>query len=175
MTYLEVLDTAVKVGLGALISGVATYWMAKLKTRDDMRRERLQRHQGLLENCAEQIEGFSHVFLRYWAAIVEIVRLREQKIEMSEKKAEELHKTKSELFNSYSDLTSAESKLLLLGHVEAQRLIREMGDLTKSIRRTAWEGNTKLTEIEMEESRKKFLAAREKLFAALSLIYRSET
>ncbi|WP_373988111.1 hypothetical protein [Duganella sp. BuS-21] len=175
MTYLEVIDTAVKVGLGAVISGVSTFWMAKAKTRDDMRRERLQRHQGLLEKCAEQIEGFSHVLLRYWALIVECVRLREQGIDLSEKKLEELSKTKAELFDSFSDLTSAESKFLLLGHADAQRLLRELGDLSKSIRRHAWEGNKKLTETEMEELRTKFLVARENLFNALSAIYRKET
>lgn len=175
MTYLDVIDTAVKVGLGALISGFSTFWMTKTKTRDDMRRERLQRHQGLLEKCAEQLEGFSHVFLRYWALMVECVRLREQGSAPSDKKSEELTKAKSELFNSYSDLTSAESKLLLLGHSDAQRLLRELGDLAKNIRRHAWEGNKKLTEAEMEELRTQFLVAREKLFNALSTIYRQET
>lgn len=40
MTYLEVIDTAVKVGLGALISGISAYLMAKSKNNDDLRRER---------------------------------------------------------------------------------------------------------------------------------------
>lgn len=175
MTYLEVIDTAVKVGLGALISGITAVWMAKAKTRDDMRRERLQRHQGLLEKCAEQIEDFSHVFLRYWALIVECVRLREKGSDPSEEKSEELPKAKAELFDAFSELTSAESKLLLLGHSDAQRFLRELGDLAKGIRRHAWEGNKKLTEIEMEEFRTQFLVAREKLFNALSAIYRKET
>ena len=71
MTYLEVIDTAIKVGLGALISGLSAYWMSKSKTNDDLRRERLTRHHGLLEKSAEQIENFSHSMLRYWALVVE--------------------------------------------------------------------------------------------------------
>jgi len=175
VTYLDVIDTAVKVGLGALISGISAAWMTKSKTRADMRRERLLRHQGLLEKCAEQIEGFSHVFLRYWALIVECVRLREKGSALSDEKSEELLKAKSELFNSFSELTSAESKLLLLGHTDAQQFLRELGDLAKHIRRHAWEGSKSLTEAEMEEFRAQLLTAREKLFNALSTIYRKET
>jgi len=67
MTYLDVIDTAVKVGLGAAISGVSAYWMARSKSRDDSRRERMVRHHDLLEKSAEQLENFSHIFFRYWA------------------------------------------------------------------------------------------------------------
>ncbi|MBU4499978.1 MAG: hypothetical protein KKG40_07180, partial [Gammaproteobacteria bacterium] len=102
MTYLEVIDTAVKVGLGALISGLSAYWMAKSKNRDDLRRERSGRHHGLLEQSAEQIECFSHVVLRYWALIVEFVRNKDKKIEPSADRVEELAKAKAELFNVFS-------------------------------------------------------------------------
>lgn len=175
MTYLEVIDTAVKVGLGALISGASAYWMAKNKTRDDFRRERLIRHHGLLEKSAEQIENFSHVTLRYWALIVEWVRVRDQKLEFSSQKSDELTKTKIEFFNAFSDLTSAESKLLLLGHTEAQKLLRKFGEVAKHVRRYAFDGNMSLTESKMEEYRSQLLDAREKLFNELSSIYRSET
>lgn len=157
MTYLEVIDTAVKVGLGALISGGSAYWMAKSKTRDDYRRERLNRHHGLLEKSAEQLESFSHVVLRYWALIIEWVRYKDKNIAMPPERVEELDKTKVELFSAFSDLTSAESKLLLLGHAEAQKLLRNFGDLAKHIRRNAWEGNNSLTEAQMEEYRTQLL------------------
>lgn len=175
MTFLEVIDTAVKVGLGALISGFSAYWMAKSKSRDDLRRERLIRHHGLLEQSAEQIENFSHVVLRYWALIVEFVRNKEKKIEPQSDRVEEIAKTKAEVFNAFSDLTSAESKLLLLGHTEAQKLLRNFGDLAKHVRRYAWEGNKTLSEEQMEEFRSQLLDAREKLFNELSRIYRTET
>ena len=175
MTYLEVIDTAVKVGLGALISGVSTYWMAKSKNRDDLTRERLFRHQGLLEKSAEQIENFSHVSMRYLALIVEWVRNRDQKLDLAPHRNEELTKTKAELFDAFSDLTSAESKLLLLGHGDAQKLLRDYGDLARRMRRHAYDGNKSITEAQMEDYRSQLLEAREKLFNELSRIYRSET
>lgn len=175
MVLLDVIDTAVKVGLGALISGVSAYWMAKSKSRDDLRRERLVRHHGLLENSAEQIENFSHITMRYWALIVEWVRNKEQKLELAPHRAEELKKVKAELFDAFKDLTSAESKLLLLGHSEAQRLLRNYGDAVGHIRRNAYDGNKALTEAEMDGYRAQLLDTREKLFNELSRIYRGES
>jgi hypothetical protein len=175
MTPLEVVDTAVKVGLGAAISGLSAYWMGKSKARDDLRRERLTRHHGLLEKSAEQIESFSHVILRYWALMIEWVRARDQGLTLQPHRAEELTKSKAELFNAFSDLTSAEAKLLLLGHTEAQKRLRVFGDLSKQIRREAYDGSKSLTEQKMEEFRTQLLAAREELFSEVSRVYRSET
>ncbi|WP_306480732.1 hypothetical protein [Limnobacter sp.] len=175
MTYLEVIDTAVKVGLGALISGLSAYWMAKSKTRDDSKRERLIRHHGLLEKSAEQIENFSHITMRYWALMIEWVRNRDQSLDLLPQRKEELTKTKAEFFDAFSDLTSAESKLLLLGHENAQKFLRNYGDLAKRMRRDAYDGNKALTEKQMEQYRSQLLDAREKLFHELSRIYRNET
>jgi len=175
VTPLEVIDTAVKVGLGAAISGLSAYWMGKSKARDDLRRERLTRHHGLLEKSAEQIESFSHVILRYWALMIEWVRARDQGFVLQPHRAEELAKSKAELFNAFSDLTSAEAKLLLLGHAEAQKRLRIFGELSKQIRREAFEGNKSLTEQKMEDFRTQLLTAREALFSEVSRIYRSET
>lgn len=175
MTPLEVIDTAVKVGLGALISGLSTYWVTARKSKDDLSRERLQRHQVLLEESAVQVESCAHVVLRYWALMVELVRYRAQGIQWPTSRSDELEKTKADLFNSFSSMTSAESKLLLLGHANAQRLLREFGELTRSFRRSAFDGNLSLTEDELDDHRFKLLTAREAFFAELSRVYRAET
>lgn len=174
MTYLEVIDTAVKVGLGALISGASGYWMAKSKTHEDARRERLNRHHSLLETSAEQIENFSQVLMRYWALIVECVRTRDQGLMWTPDRFEELTKVKVEIVTAFCDLTSAESKFLLMGYGDAQQLLRHYGDLARRFRRSAWEGNKSLTELQLDEYRSQMLDAREKLFKELSNIYRKE-
>lgn len=173
MTYLDVIDTAVKVGLGALISGLSSYWMAKSKSQDDFRHEKIKRHHELLEDAAEQIEKFSHVLLRYWALMIEFVRTRQQNQEWAAEKLEELQKTKAELFGAYSELTSAESKFLLLGCREAQQSLRNYGDLAKRFRRYAWEGNSALTEAELDDYRHQLLESREILFTEVSSLYKS--
>lgn len=175
MTPLDVIDTAVKVGLGALISGVTAYWTTRRKTKDDLARDRLLRHQSLLEGTAEQIEAFSHLVLRYWALMIELVRYRAQGLAWPAARQQDLEKTKSDLFNAFSGLTSAESKLLLLGHGRAQQLLREYGESVRDFRRRAFDGNQALTERELDDDRAKLLRIREALFNELSSVYRAET
>lgn len=175
LTALEVVDTAVKVGLGALISGLATYLVTARKTRDDLARDRLLRHQTLLEGTAEQVEAFSHLVFRYWALMVEQVRNRVQNLPMLPHRQQELEKTKADLFNAFSGLTSAESKLLLLGHSPAQKLLREYGEFVRDFRRRAYDGNKALTEAELNGDRSRLLEQREALFLELSRVYRAET
>lgn len=175
MTSLEVLDTAVKVGLGALISGFATYWTASRKTKDDLARDRLLRHQTLIESTAEQVEVFSHLVLRYWALMVELVRYRGQKLSWPPARQAELEKTKTDIFNSFSGMTSAESKLLLLGHTQAQTILREYGEFVRDFRRRAYDGNIALTEKELDDDRDKLLELRERLYVSLGKAYRAET
>lgn len=175
MTALEVIDTAVKVGLGALISGVASYWTATRKTRDDLSRDRLLRHQALLESTAEQVEVFSHLVLRYWALMVELVRYRAQGLQWPAERQAELDKTKTDIFNAFSGVTSAESKLLLLGHVPAQKILREYGEAVKEFRRRAHAGNATLSENELDADRARLLELRAKLYESLGGAYRAET
>lgn len=174
-TAWEVIDTAVKVGLGALISGLTTYWVTKAKTKDELRKERLQRHQALLEQAAGQIEDSSHTFLRYWALVTEWVRNSKKGVELLPQRREELERTKQTYFDCFKEMASAESKLLLLGHTEAHGLLREYGELAVDFRRKAVDGNNDLTEEVMEQFRRQLLHARARLFGALSAIYRKET
>lgn len=43
ITYMEILDTAVKIGLGALISGVTTWKITQLQHKNDDEKQRRTR------------------------------------------------------------------------------------------------------------------------------------
>ena len=47
MSYLEILDTAIKIGLGALISGVTTWKVTRLQHKNEDEKER---------NCSGQVK-----------------------------------------------------------------------------------------------------------------------
>ena len=174
MTGFEILDTAVKVGLGALISGCSTYWVAKANALSNQKAERQRRHHDLLEKCAEQIESFSHTMLRYWALISEQTKNRANDLDLSPHRRDELDRVKVELFNSFSELTSAEAKLLLLGHKQCQWHLRSFGECAREVRRRAYDGNKELDNKEMESLRHEFLQARTELFDSLSSAYKVE-
>ncbi|WP_421201141.1 hypothetical protein [Aeromonas enteropelogenes] len=58
VTYLEILDTTIKIGLGALISGITTWRITKLQHRnDDEKQIKIRRFENI-ELVAEQVEFF---------------------------------------------------------------------------------------------------------------------
>lgn len=173
VSALEIIDTAVKVGLGALISGVAAFLLEKGRREEVVARERMIRKNDLLERTAEQIEVFSHVVLRYWALMIELVRLRKQGGDFTEGRFEDVSKAKVDLFDAFKELTSAEAKLMLLGHINAQKLLRTYGDSVTIMRRSAYEGNMELKEEHMLKFRLEILKARENLFNELSSVYKA--
>jgi hypothetical protein len=56
MSYIEVFDTAVKIGLGALIAGVFALLSSRRQHIHDLERERVKRRERVIEKTAEEFE-----------------------------------------------------------------------------------------------------------------------
>ena len=54
-SLVEVLDSAVKIGLGALITGVVTYWNTKSKNQIDLQKAVLDERRSLLRSASAEI------------------------------------------------------------------------------------------------------------------------
>ena len=172
-TSIEVIDTAVKIGLGSLITLVGTIVVAKLNHGNEKNREDRKRYYDSLESVSKDIEETTHIALRYWALIIEWVRNHEQKgIGLTDKRIEELEKTKLDLFDYFKNLTVAESKLMLLGLNDQATLIREYGEYLKDMRRKYYDGNKQISETDLDECRKILLQKREMLFKSLAGKYK---
>lgn len=76
-TLIEILDTSVKIGLGALISGITTYWVTINKHSHELKHELLRRRRVILEDVAEQIEGVYHGYLLYSGDVLRRIRCHE--------------------------------------------------------------------------------------------------
>ena len=63
ITPIDVVDSAVKIGLDAMISGLATYWLAKANHAKTVAKERAQHKRELLEIITEQVARFDSL---YW-------------------------------------------------------------------------------------------------------------
>ncbi len=55
-TSIEIIDTAVKIGLGALISGAATYWITKTKNTHEIHISKLTEGRSLVKDIAFHVE-----------------------------------------------------------------------------------------------------------------------
>lgn len=167
----SIIDTAVKIGLGALISGVATYRVTKLNHDRDAEKIVATRKREIIEQVAGQTEVFSNAVLVYWAYMVEFVRYRKQDKSPPKDLDAKLESATRGLFDKYAQLSDAEGKLILLGADDAQTLIREFGEYVKEFRRVAWQGNSELTEEKLHEFRESILEKRKALFKEIRSAY----
>ena len=172
-TLIDVLDTAVKIGLGALISAVAAYWHFKQRDKAESAKEYEKRHRSLLEQVAEQAEQLNHVYLKYWALVIEWVRYEKSSKDWPSDRRDELEEIRIELFSSFGALTSAESKLLLIGENEAYSKLRELGEAVVQFRRTCYVDKKSLTEEEIEQQKAEIKNLREGLYELLSSTYQT--
>lgn len=171
LTIYDVLDTTVKIGLSALISGVATYRITRLTHSNEMEKSRNNRKRELLEDISSQVEECSNATLKYWAYMIEYVRCVDRKLAISDDLKAKIDGASKELFDKFSHLSSAEGKLILIGADAAQVLTREYGEYIKEFRRSAWQGNSSLTEENLDGHRETILSKRKALYSELRQLY----
>jgi hypothetical protein len=57
ITCLEIIDTAIKIGLGALITGIATFLVTKQKYHNELQKEFIAKKQALLHDCIFRLDN----------------------------------------------------------------------------------------------------------------------
>ncbi|SIR08605.1 hypothetical protein SAMN05920897_1371 [Alkalispirochaeta americana] len=172
ITELQVIDTAIKIGLGSLITLVGTFLVTWLKHQNDRKKESRKRFYDYLESVSSNIEEVTHVSLRYWALIIEWVRNNKQGMDLTDKRSEELERTKSELFDQFKNLTVAESKLMLLGLTHISSQVRDYGEFLKELRGKYYDGNQSLNESDLDDVRQELLSKRKSIFQELAKSYK---
>jgi hypothetical protein len=168
---LDILDTAVKIGLGAGITGVSAFALASKQHRSDIEKERLRRRQELMESVAQDVAAFTHITLKYWARMVSWTALRDAGEDPPQDRGAELRSLQDELFNAFEGMTASEGKLLLLGETNAQELLRAYGELVGRFRAYASPENALVERRQLDDARREILDARNGFFAALSQAY----
>jgi hypothetical protein len=172
-TWLDIVDTAVKIGLGAAISGIATFTVTKYKFKSDKQFAATQRRKEALDQIAEHTEEFSHICLNYWARILDWTRKKKSGKVINETIEAELKRVRSELFSTYKLLAIAESKLLLLGEKHAQLLLRQYGEELTKFYGTVFIGEHGVSIEDIEMWRKIILEKRELVFNELAKLYQA--
>src|SRR5262249_44349942 len=71
ITPIDVIDTAVKIGLGTILSALGMYLQTRFSHKKEMEKAYLNRRAFLLEGIAEQVQKFTIAALAYWAALAE--------------------------------------------------------------------------------------------------------
>ena len=170
-TILSVIDTAVKIGLGAAIAGISTHVHARWTGRREDRREQFQRKVKALEVIAQNVEEFTHCTLKYWALISEWGIRTIKGDSLPQDRIDKLSAAQIELTAAYKHMTGSEAQLLLLGETKAQKLLREYGETASRFTKKAFVGGAPLSRDESQKCRQEILNARSELFFELSRLY----
>ncbi len=168
---IDVLDSAVKIGLGALISGLATYWLAKTNHYKTVEKERAQHKRDLIEVIAQQVASHDQVVHRYRSVGVNWLHFTSKTEAMSDAKSEELRKLAAEFHETKKEIIGAEAKLLLLGEMKFYEILREYA-LSSLIIRLDVIANRQVTVDQMEEYKADIRQKRDAFFNQLSDAYR---
>lgn len=168
MTWIEVADSAIKIGLGALIAGFITFLLSSIQHKNELAKAKVAREFEMLKEVAENIETFNRIALRYWAYVT---HWRLKALPEGGLKSDNLINSQNDLFNSFSDLTKAESLLLLFGYKEASIAARNFGETVIAFKRHVEDLNTLFSDDNAAHHRQAMITDRSHLFDLLNEIY----
>lgn len=116
-TTLDIIDTAVKIGLGSVITGVTVYFVAKRKQHHELKKDMLIDKNELLKECAFKLEKSSSTTSRTIYAIYHVFRTTDD--ESKELLTEQI----SELSDASNEATEAQAIAYLIGERDLANLI----------------------------------------------------
>jgi len=128
MTWVEVVDSAVKIGLGALVAGIFAFRVAKLNAQSEVQKLKFEKRSELLSGSAAQYEEFFQAFLKFSNLLVGLAKAvadppkdpidAEIHTALMVDQATNATNLRMAMKNRMEESFQAQSKLLLLGEKE---------------------------------------------------------
>lgn len=176
---LDIVDTAVKIGLGALISGLSTYYVAKHNHAADAKKQFLNRKLGIIEAVTGHFDEFSASLSTLISAIDGVRRNYPEKesFDLANKKDAELWEFIRDNDEKFCDArnhsTFAASKLYLLELHEAAGWVTCLNKLGNEIRTAVLFEDKLPSSQQLEQWRAEFSDIKKKFFRAVSAHYKA--
>lgn len=171
ITPIDVVDSAVKIGLGALVSGLATYWLARANHYKTVEKERAQHKRDMLEVIAQQVASYDQVVNKHRSVAVNWLHFSPEAEPMSDVKREEVTKLEAEFFEIKKEIVNAEARLLLLGEMKSYEILREYVSKALLIRLDLI-ARREVTVDRMRNYKEDIRQRREAFFSELSNVYK---
>ncbi len=145
----SIIDTSIKVGLGALIAGLCL-WINQ--RRLPATQERSERRIDMLEAVSRDVGNVNHIFAKYSSLAIESTRFGNR---WPQARKDELTKVNSELVEEFRKMADAESKLLMLGEKALEKTLRLYGaKLPSSANRSTSVDKTSASKTSCKSNRK---------------------
>ncbi len=162
----SLVDTSLKVGLGALIAGLCL-WLSGRRLplgSNDKASRRLQ----ILEAVSADVGSVNHIFAKYSSLVIESTRFGNR---WPQARKEELARINSELVEEFRKLAAAEAKLLMLGEKALEKTLRLYGAKIAQFRKQVYVGRQDISEQDIVQLKQEILQLREKFYDILSHKY----
>ncbi|MFN8011108.1 MAG: hypothetical protein U0P81_06860 [Holophagaceae bacterium] len=170
-SLVEILDSAVKIGLGALISGVFTWKVTKstLQAQDD--RDRRAQRTADFEKVVAAVEAAQHATAAFVDALGDWTVNRDG--EAARQVEGPLNQAKRALEGALVGLGSAHTRLILLGEPDAANTLSAYRDGVDAFYRDAWNRKDAITDPELGAAHEALLEPRAALLEILGEAYRA--
>jgi hypothetical protein len=162
----QLLDTSIKVGVGALIASLCAVILMNKRQPRPMKAE--QRRLDILESISADVGHVSHIFAKYSSLVVESIRFGKS---WPDNRKQELDSVSQKLVDEFKKLSDAESKLLMLGEKTLEKNLRLYGSKVAHFRRLVYVGRTDIDEADILAMKRDINNLREQFYDFLSKKY----
>ncbi|MCP8898766.1 energy transducer TonB [Gilvimarinus xylanilyticus] len=164
----SLLDTCIKIALGAAIALFSVWWWQRRQTIAGPRSLREQKHLATFEAISDFVGQVTHCFSKYASLAAESVEFGER---WPAARKAELEQVSNELVESFQKMADAEAKLLMLGEKNLERSLKIYAGQIVAFRRQVYAGRKDITSEQVVALRQGVLQARESFYDMLSRKY----
>lgn len=172
MTWIDVVDSAVKIGLGALIAGAFSFTTTRLTYDRDARAERTRRRRDLLEKVLNMMNHFDKVYRLEKAlfdTLLDLSRTPKDR-EEDKKQFEQLDEDLRVAFEKFADSSGI---LLILGETSAEAALNEYREVANEWYERALPEPDSLSAASLDQLKADITAKRSALMAKLAAAYKT--
>lgn len=173
-TYLEIIDTGVKIGLGALISGVSTYFITTSKNKHEITKELNRRELNTIENSSSQINMYFSSLNNFFSAIDGVFRTTINRDEISTEEMSFIRTYDKKLVGSRENVDIAISALHLIELEGPLEALEELFEVEFDARDKVIFGKKLPQDQEIQEWFEKSRDVKKRFFRELAKRYKSK-
>ena len=156
MNILDIIDSAIKIGLGGFIGWASSYTVSKLKYDREKEKYLLDKKLSVYESSVDELEIYLDKLSRLFSYIGGVQKsslIESEYISLNDKQLSILRSRNAELVESWSSRRKALTRLKLLGANEIEDLLYELKNIEKEFRSTVVFGEMNISKMKIDKIR----------------------
>lgn len=166
--FLQITDTSMKIGLGALIAAVTAWVVLRRSPQQAGTSAGDNRRIQILEEVSSQVGTVTHIFAKYSSLVVESIQFGDR---WPQARRIELESVNTELVAEFKKMAEAEAKLLMLGEKNLERSLRLYGAKIAVYRKQVYVGRKDISLEQITALKNAITQVREQFYDMLSRKY----